>query len=63
MLKDHDFHLISKALVSSYESLSREEEACRGIHSLGDAHDNFLKALAHASSVDHKMLIQTLYDR
>ncbi|MCD7033420.1 hypothetical protein LRR81_04195 [Metabacillus sp. GX 13764] len=63
MLKDQDFQLISKALISSYECLSKQDQECAGIQSLGSAQENLMKAMAHAASIDHKMLVQSLFDR
>ncbi|KKI88734.1 hypothetical protein WQ54_29945 [Bacillus sp. SA1-12] len=64
MYEDQQFQLISKALHSTQKSL--EEQI--GIDSpavlqLGTAREDMMKALAHATSIDHQLIIETLFDK
>ncbi|MFY0757876.1 hypothetical protein AB1K32_03205 [Metabacillus dongyingensis] len=60
---NEDFNLISKALSSSYLSLIQNGQDAAAHASLSNARADFLKAVAHASAIDQKVLIDTLYDR
>jgi hypothetical protein len=64
MYEDQQFQLISKALSSTQKSL--EEQI--GIESpavlqIGNARDDMIKALSHATSIDHQLIIETLFDK
>ncbi|MGD6795170.1 hypothetical protein [Metabacillus indicus] len=60
---NNDFNLISKALSSTYLSLIENGHEAAAQASLSSARADFLKAVAHASAIDQKVLIDTLYDR
>ncbi|PLR66816.1 MULTISPECIES: hypothetical protein [Bacillaceae] len=59
---NEDFNLISKALSSSYLSLVENGQEAAA-QSLNSARSDFLKAFAHASAIDQKVMIDTLYNR
>jgi hypothetical protein len=64
MYEDQQFQLISKALSSTQKSL--EEQI--GVESpavlqIGNARDDMIKALSHATSIDHQLIIETLFDK
>ncbi|MDQ0225163.1 hypothetical protein [Metabacillus niabensis] len=63
MFEDQQFQLISKAINSTQKSL--EEQI--GLESpavlqLNQAKEELKRALAHASSIDHQIIIDTLFD-
>lgn len=63
MFEDQQFQLISKAINSTQKSL--EEQI--GIKSpavlqLNQAKEELKRALAHASSIDHQIIIDTLFN-
>ncbi|MBO1513802.1 MULTISPECIES: hypothetical protein [Metabacillus] len=64
MYEDQQFQLISKALSSTQKSL--EEQI--GLESpavlqIGNAREDMIKALSHATSIDHQLIIETLFDK
>jgi len=63
LFEDQQFQLISKAINSTQKSL--EEQI--GLESpavlqLNQAKEELKRALAHASSIDHQIIIDTLFD-
>ncbi|MGD6815815.1 hypothetical protein [Metabacillus sp. 84] len=64
MLGNEEFQLITRALDRSYEQLSGQEEGgAAGMQSIGIAKEELLQAMAHASSVEKKLIMHTLYNR
>ncbi|MTH52114.1 hypothetical protein GKZ89_01755 [Bacillus mangrovi] len=63
MLGNDQFQLISKALNRSYEQLAGQPEESIGLLSIGTAREDLLQAISHASALEKKLLIQSLYDR
>lgn len=64
MYEDQQFQLISKALISTQKSL--EEQI--GIESpaalqISHAREDLKRALAHATSIDHQLITDILFDQ
>ena len=64
MYEDQQFQLISKALLSTQKSL--EEQI--GLESpaalqMSHAREDLKRALAHATSIDHQLITDTLFDK
>ncbi|MFC0271661.1 hypothetical protein ACFFIX_09350 [Metabacillus herbersteinensis] len=62
MFGDDQFQLISKALHTTYQSLLDNGYESNVVERIDMAKEDLIKALAHSSSVDHKLLIQSLFD-
>ncbi|AZB43288.1 hypothetical protein CEF21_13790 [Bacillus sp. FJAT-42376] len=63
MLGNEDFQLITRALNRTYEQLSEQGAGQAGIQSIGTAREDLLQAMSHASSIERKLIVHTLYDR
>jgi hypothetical protein len=64
MYKDQQFQLISKALNSTQKSLEEQIGIeSLALHEIGTAKEDMIKALAHATSIDHQIIIDTLFDK
>jgi hypothetical protein len=64
MYEDQQFQLISRALISTQKSLEEQN----GIESpaflqISHAREDLKKALAHATSIDHQLITDTLFDQ
>lgn len=64
MYEDQQFQLISKALTSTQKSL--EEQIGMDspiILQIGNAREDMIKALSHATAIDHRLIIDTFFDK
>ncbi|QGQ46637.1 hypothetical protein [Metabacillus sediminilitoris] len=63
MYDDQQFQLISKALSSTKQSLVEQiGYESSAVLQIGQAKEDMIKALAHASSIDHQLIVDTLFD-
>ncbi|MBS2969354.1 hypothetical protein J9317_11310 [Metabacillus sp. KIGAM252] len=63
MLGNEEFQRITNALNRSFESLSDQAADSAGVQSIGTAREDLLHAISHASSLERKLIIHTLYDK
>jgi hypothetical protein len=64
MYEDQQFQLISKALSSTQKSLVEQIGfESPAVLQIGNAKEDMMKALAHATAIDHQLIIETLFDK
>ena len=64
MYEDQQFQLISKAISSTQKSLEEQTGfESPAVLQLYQAKEDLKKAIAHASSIEHQIIIDTLFDR
>lgn len=63
-VEDQQFQLISKALTATQKSLEEQGEIDTHAYlQIGQAREDMLRALSLATSIDHHLVIDTLYDQ
>lgn len=63
VFEDQQFQLISKALTSTQKSLEEQIGMdSPALLQMGNAREDMIKALSHATAIDHRLIIDTLYD-
>jgi hypothetical protein len=64
MYENNQFELIAKALQSTRKSLEEHTDYhSNAIVELGQAKEEMIKALSYATSIDHQLIIGTLFDQ
>ena len=64
MYGNQDFHLINKALISTRKSLESEMGSdSQAVLQIGQAKEDMIRALSHVTSIDHQLIIETLFDQ
>ncbi|PGT87405.1 hypothetical protein [Bacillus sp. AFS040349] len=64
MYDQQEFELISKALTSTEKSLENQvSDHSDVIFQLGQAKEDMIRALSIATSIDHQIIIESLFDK
>ncbi|MCM3163045.1 hypothetical protein KDJ21_014960 [Metabacillus litoralis] len=64
MYDQQEFELISKALFSTEKSLENQvSDYSDAILQLGQAKEDMMRALSVATSIDHQLIIESLFDK
>ncbi len=64
MFENHEFQLINKALLSTKKSL--EDTVGSDSHAvlqIGQAKEDMIRALSYVTSIDHQLIIETMFDQ
>ncbi|MDQ0228811.1 hypothetical protein [Metabacillus malikii] len=64
MIEDQQFRLISKALSSTQKSLEEQEgHTSPAVLQISQAREEMIKALTHATEIEHQSIIETLLEQ